>query len=124
MNVGILSLVLCLALLVSSTGAATGSQQVNYVTPTSPAGISCPGQPCLTLDQYITSSSTYIVSNTDFKLLPGIHHITRTFVTRNIECITIEGDTCGKSNSRVQISGYSLQFINTVDVYIIGIKAN
>ncbi|CAI8050207.1 hypothetical protein GBAR_LOCUS27602, partial [Geodia barretti] len=36
--------------------------------------------------------------------------------------ITIEGDTCGKSNSRVQISGYSLQFINTIHVYIIGIK--
>ncbi|CAI8019984.1 hypothetical protein GBAR_LOCUS11962 [Geodia barretti] len=124
MNVGILSLVLCLTLLVSSTGAASGSQQVNYVTPTSPAGISCPGQPCLTLDQYITSSSTYIISNTVFKLLPGIHVITRSFVARNIECITLEGDTERKSNPQVQISSarYLLQFIDTVDVYIVGIE--
>ena len=39
----------------TSIDVDTCSQQVNYVTPTSPAGISCPGQPCLTLDQHITS---------------------------------------------------------------------
>ncbi|CAI8009380.1 hypothetical protein GBAR_LOCUS6310 [Geodia barretti] len=128
MSITICTLWLCLILLVSSTGAATGSQQVNYVTPTSPAGISCPGQPCLTLDQYITSSSTYIISNSVFKLLPGIHHITRSFVARNIECITLEGDIERKSNPQVQISGsrylwrYLLQFIDTVDVYISGIE--
>ena len=129
MNLGILCFFsLCLTLLVSSTNAATSSQQVNYVTPTSPAGTPCPGEPCLTLDQYITNSSTYIISNTVFKLLPGQHDITSSFVARNIECITIEGDTENKLEPEVLISGarsrYQLQFINTVDVYIAGIELN
>ena len=97
-----------------------------YVTPTSPAGTPCPGQPCLTLDQYIASSSTYITSNTVFKFLPGRHRITRSFVAQNIESITIEGDIDGVLNPLVQISGTSprhlLQFINAVDVNIAGIE--
>ena len=111
------TLLLCLILLATSSGGATGSQQINYVTPSSHAGTPCPGQPCLTLDQYIANSSIYITSNTVFKLLPGQHDITRSFVARNIECLTIKGDT-----SQVKISGvgshYLLQLINTVDVYI------
>ena len=124
MNIRILFfLLLCL---VSSNSAASSSQQVYYVTPTSPAGTPCPGQPCLTLDQYIASSSTYIISHSVFKLLPGQHDITGSFIARSIECITIEGDSEDKLNSTVQISGtrsrFMFQFINTDDVYISGIE--
>ena len=107
-----------------------GSRQVYYVTPTAAAGTPCPGQPCLTLDQYIASSSTYIISHTVFKLLPGKHDITESFIARNIESITIEGDSENDCNSsphpRVQISGtssrYLLQFIESCNVSIVGIE--
>ena len=126
MTVSIWILLLCLSLPITSIGGATTSKQVYYVTPTSPAGTHCPGQPCLTLDQYIASSSTYITSNTVFKLLPGRRDITRSFVARNIESITIEGDVDGESNPQVQIGGvsshYLLQFLKAVDVYITGIE--
>ena len=122
------TLLLCLTLLITLSDGATGSKQINHVIPTSPAGTPCPGQPCLTLNQYIASSSTYITSNTVFKLLPGQHRITRSFVARNIESITVEGNIGEISNIPVKIAGvrsrYLLQFINTVDVYIAGIELN
>ena len=114
------TLLLCLILLATSSGGATGSQQINYVTPTSHAGTPCPEQPCLTLDEYIANSSIYITSNTVFKLLSGRHDIASSFVARNIECLTIKGDT-----SQVKINGvgsHLLQLINTVNVYIAEIE--
>ena len=114
----------CLAFLVSSSTACSESQQqVRYITKATT--IPCPGQPCLTLDEYIACSNTYITSNTVFRFLPGQHNVTRSFVARDIECITFEGNTRTKSDPQVKISAASsssLQFINATDVYIAGIE--
>ena len=93
------NLVLCLAAL-----AASAESRLLYVTPTSPASSRCPGsEPCLTLEQYITSYNTYITSDTVIKFLPGKHTISRPFVARNVENITLKGSAEGDANPLVQL---------------------
>ena len=62
-----------------------------YVRPTEPTNTSCPGQPCLTLNQYINNSSHYIQSNVVFTFLPGKHVIERLLEIRNVENVTLKG---------------------------------
>ena len=84
--------------------AASTECRLLYVSPTSPAGDSCPGsEPCLTLDEYITSSNDYITSDTVFKFLPGRHDITRPFVARFVKNITLEGAADGDTNPLVEL---------------------
>ena len=95
-------LVICTAAL----AACVGECRLLYVSPTSSSAADpCPksGEPCLTLDEYITSSSTYIASNTVFRFLPGQHAITRPFVARNVGNITLEGSAEGDANPLVQL---------------------
>ena len=80
------SLLLLLATVISQCGATE-----YYVRPTEPTNTSCPGQPCLTLNQYIENSSSYILSNVMFKFLPGKHVIKRPLEIRNIQNVTLKG---------------------------------
>ena len=48
-----------------------------YVRPTEPTNTSCPGQPCLTMDQYTNDPDRYFKSNTVFKFLSGTHKLIR-----------------------------------------------
>ena len=83
-----LLLLLVLMPLLSQCGATE-----YYVRPTEPSTISCPGQPCLTLNQYTSNSShyVYIHSNAVFKFLPGTHHMDRPLVIRDVQNITLQG---------------------------------
>ena len=123
------SLVLCLALLVS----IGSSETLLYVQPTS--ATICPGQPCLTLDQYMENSARYITSNTVFKLLPGQHMLSRPFVVQDVENVTIEPENedtviqyrdpnpvvLSSLSSRTFTSGAALRVINCVNVTVRGI---
>ena len=63
-----------------------------YVRPTQPANSSCPGQPCLTLSQYINNTDLYFKSNNNsvFWLLSGTHHISSPVVITDAHNITLQ----------------------------------
>ena len=117
-------LLLCLGLLLV-TSHSSNFPQVNYVRPTS--AVTCPAEPCLTLDQIRADPDTYITSNTVFKLLPGQHKISGNFTVANVECIMIEGDTSRSLNPSVQITpsgpfNYTFQLSSTTHVFITGVE--
>ena len=62
-----------------------------YVRPTEPTNTACPGQPCLTLRQYINDSDHYFQSNTVFKFLSGTHHMDRPLIIENVHNLLLEG---------------------------------
>ena len=69
---------------------AVSGTALYYVRPTQPNTMSCPDQPCLTLDRYVKHSDIYFKSNTRFKFLPGTHHLSRPVTIGNVENITME----------------------------------
>ena len=77
---------LLLATVISQCGATE-----YYVRPTEPTNTSCPGQPCLTLNQYINNSSHYLQSNVVVTFLPGKHVLEKTLEIRNVENVTLKG---------------------------------
>ena len=84
-------LCLCLALLALMVVTVTSCREL-FVCPTS-TSCDCPGVPCLTLEKYAEMSDMFITSNIVLKLLPGRHVLTNTFIVKNIENFTIEGQT-------------------------------
>ena len=66
-----------------------------YVRPTDASNTSCPSQPCLTLDQYISSSETYFKSNSWFLFIPGLHQVSASVIFRelkNVSLSTVDGE--------------------------------
>ena len=62
-----------------------------YVKPTNDTP--CPGEPCLTLSQYIQESGKYFISNATMLFLPGEHQLDSTFLVENVASFALEGDT-------------------------------
>ena len=62
-----------------------------YVKPTNDT--QCPGEPCLTLSQYIQESGKYFISNTTMLFLPGEHQLDSTFLVENVASFALHGDT-------------------------------
>ena len=62
-----------------------------YVKPTNDT--QCPGEPCLTLSQYIQESGKYFVSNTTMLFLLGEHQLDSTFQVENATSFALQGDT-------------------------------
>ena len=61
-----------------------------YVVPTEPANTSCPGYPCLTLNQYTKNSESYFKSNTVFTFLPGIHPMERPLHIQSVQNVLLK----------------------------------
>ena len=70
--------------------AANGGEY--FVRPTEPTNDSCPGEPCLTLDQYINDSNLYFKSNnnTVFLFLSGKHIIFRPVFISDAQNVTLK----------------------------------
>ena len=62
-----------------------------YVKPTNDT--QCPGEPCLTLSQYIQESGKYFISNTTMLFLPGEHQLDSTFLVYSVTSFALQGDT-------------------------------
>ncbi len=69
--------------------------------PDDAASLSCPDQPCLTLDQYLNYSSSYFTSNSTFVFLNGNHTVQKSFRLRNVSNLTLRGTG---SDSKVTIT--------------------
>ena len=68
-----------------------------YVVPTEPANASCPGYPCLTINQYTKNSESYFKSNTVFTFLPGIQRPLHIQSVQNVLLKTYEDVESGLS---------------------------
>ena len=64
-----------------------------YIKPTVPLDTSCPGQPCLTLNQYTNDSSYSIRSNTVFTFLPGEHVMERPLEIKYVSNVTLRASS-------------------------------
>ena len=57
---------------------STSALHERYVKPDNPSSLSCPGQPCLTLDQYTQQAATYFTTGSTFLFLSGNHTLQTT----------------------------------------------
>ena len=78
---------------------SASTQAVHYVKPSSL--ISCPGKPCLTLDQYNQQTETYFTTGSTFVFLAGNHTVNTTVNLTSISAITLRSR--GERNSQVNI---------------------
>ena len=60
-----------------------------YVKPTdlTKFNVTCPGQPCLSINEYTDDAAYYMKSNTVFTFLPGNHIVERPIVAKNVQNI-------------------------------------
>ena len=61
-----------------------------YVRPTEPPNTPCPGQPCLTLNEYTNNTDHYIKSNATFIFLPGKHHMDGPLKVIDMQHVTLK----------------------------------
>lgn len=100
---------------------SASAQNVHYVKPIYSSFLSCPGEPCLTLDQYIFPQDpiTYFTTGSVFVFLAGNHSLDTTVSLENVSNITFIGDhganiVCG--------NGVTVIFENTANLTIVGIR--
>ena len=77
-----------LVLLLASIASQSGATEY-YVKPTDFTNGTCPGQPCLTINEYTNDVTYYIKSNTVLTFLPGKHALVRPIVISNVENISL-----------------------------------
>ena len=92
-NLNFLQAILILQIAVFSASI----QAVQYVKPSSSL-ISCPGQPCLTLDQYNHQTETYFTTGSTFVFLAGNHTVNTTVNLTSISKITLRGERSSQVN--------------------------
>ena len=75
--------------------------QRNYVKPHE--NLTCPDDPCMTLEAYTEAAETYFVSNTNFVFLPGSHHYSGYLRLINITNMQFQGSLSFSAEHPVQI---------------------
>ena len=78
---------------------SASTHNVPYVKSDNSSPLSCPGQPCLTLDQYNQQTETYFTTGSTFVFLAGTHTMDTTVNLTSISEITLRGER----NSQVKI---------------------
>ena len=81
------SVLLLSAVLLASSSAL---QHVYYVKPLGPVTQQCPGQPCLTLGQYVEKSGVYFTTGATFVLLAGNHDLEKAVTFFNVSDVTFK----------------------------------
>lgn len=90
----------CQAVLFSSFILLTVSAHVRFVKPDNYT-LSCPGQPCLTLDNYAQKESEYFTSGATFVFLAGTHILQTRIILTNTANITLSGEVNDRGSTRV-----------------------
>ena len=75
-----------------SVVVVTSSSPIRYVRPNISSALSCPGLPCLMLDQYAQQTARYFTSGSIFVVLAGNHSLSSAINLTNISNITIKGE--------------------------------
>lgn len=69
----------------------TSISRIRYVKPGNVSSSSCPGQPCLTLEQYTEHTLAYFTVGSTFVFLPGNHSVKSSINLSNVSDITLRG---------------------------------
>ena len=82
-------LLLLLLLIALSSLSGAWCTDYYYVRPTESTNTSCPGQPCLTLNQYNDQSDQYFKSHVIFRFLPGMHHLEKPVIFKSLQSVLL-----------------------------------
>ena len=77
--------------------------QLNYVKPAY-GNITCPGDPCLTLEAYVEAVDEYFMSDVQFLFIPGDHYFDAHLRLVNISNVHFKGEDISADTSTIQIS--------------------
>ena len=95
------------------------ASQLNYVKPYK--NITCPGNPCMTFEEYIEAAETYLVSNTQFTFLPGDHYYDGNLRLSNIINMSFQGQDLISAGHAAQIvftPGSNLTFNTSYNIVL------
>ena len=98
----------------------TLTQTVQYVKPDDSISLNCPGQPCLTLDQYTHQAATYFTTGSTFLFLPGNHTLWTTINLADISDVAFRGMEEQSSNITT-IHGNSITITGVINLTIDGL---
>ena len=87
---------------------ATSSHYVRSTTSTT----SCPSEPCLTLDDYVSNNDLYFTTNASFVLLEGEHYLNTSLTLRNAFNLTMSG-TVATRVTVILLREATLSYINS-----------
>ena len=101
------------------------SAEILYVLPdNSTSAVSCPSQPCATLSQYVLDNGTLpVVSNVEYRFLPGEHHVPANMTIQNLHNFSIIG-TVSKPSPLAELvlvdcsQSYIIKIIDSYNVTI------
>ena len=99
---------------------SASTHNVHYVKSDDSSPLSCPGQPCLTLDQYNQQTETYFTTGSTFVFLAGNHTVNTTVNLTSISEIILRGE----KNTQVKIiclNEFSILFQNVSILCIEGL---
>ena len=114
MSLSILTkLIVCISMLVFSDAIS-----VHYVKPNNSSPLSCPGQPCLTIDQYTQQPALPFKSGSMFVFLAGNHSLQTAVNLTHIANITFRGISY---NSSVHITEGNFHCLNVTNMTIEGL---
>ena len=78
-------------LLVALLSVCSASAHLHYVLPND-SFPSCPGRPCLTIEQYAQQAGTYITSGSTFMFMAGNHSLESDVHLANVSDLTLRGE--------------------------------
>lgn len=98
-------------ILAACFGIPCSSTTSHYVQSTT-STTTCPSEPCLTLDDYVSNSDLYFTTNANFILLEGEHYLNTSLTLRNVFNVTMSG-TVATRVTIVLLTETTLSYINS-----------
>ena len=96
-------------LVITAVISLCAAQNQYYVTPS--PNTTCPGEPCLTLSEYVQEAEQYFTSDAIFQLLPGDHYLEESVDVENVRNFSLIGSNRIESEtSRIICNRSSLYF--------------
>ena len=74
------------------------AQLVRYVKP-SDYSLSCPGQPCLTLEQYAEDTTQHFITGVELKFLAGNHSLQTGISLKNMKNVALRAEVSNSSDA-------------------------
>ena len=98
--------------------------EILYVLPdNSTNAVSCPSQPCATLNQYVLDNGTLpVVSNVEYHFLPGEHHVPANMKLQNLHNFSIYGMVSNSSSPVVLVGCSQPYLVNIIDSQFVTIN--
>ena len=98
---------------------STSALHERYVKPDNPSSQSCPGQPCLTLDQYTQQTATCFTTGSTFLFLPGNHTLHTTVNLTNISDLKFKRSA--EQDSTIHGNGGKILCIGVINLTMEGL---